>query len=96
MANTATKPNPYQFTEATKKLVMERDEYRCLWCGMGKAEGYKLYVEAISLRGECGEATVDNGVTVCEEHRSEGMSAEHEHLAEGVTVCDNHRLEGHK
>jgi len=56
------------FDGATKSLILERDGYRCMVCGRGKAEGVELQVDHVMPKDKGGPATVDNGQTLCAQH----------------------------
>lgn len=56
------------FTPAQKKVILARDEYRCVICGKGEREGVELHVDHIKPKEYGGEATIENGQTLCEKH----------------------------
>ena len=49
------------FTEEQKKLILERDGYRCAICGKGKENGVELHVDHIKPKDLGGEAVIENG-----------------------------------
>ena len=56
------------FTPAQKKVILARDEYRCVICGKGEREGVELHVDHIKPKEYGGEATIENGQTLCGKH----------------------------
>ncbi len=55
----------YDFTPEVKKLVLEKDGYRCVQCGRSAKEGYELHVDHILPKDKGGLATLENGQTLC-------------------------------
>jgi len=58
----------YDFTSAQKKIILERDGYKCVVCGKGLKEGVDLQVDHIKPKDFGGEATIENGQTLCAQH----------------------------
>jgi len=56
------------FTESQRKLILQRDDYKCVICGMGKAEGLDLQVDHIKPKKLGGKAEISNGQTLCAKH----------------------------
>ena len=56
------------FTPALKKQILERDNYKCVICGMGKKEGIELHIDHIKPKDLGGKATFENGQTLCARH----------------------------
>jgi len=56
------------FTQKQKEEIMERDGYRCVLCGRGLADGVELQVDHIKPKDLGGEATIENGQTLCAQH----------------------------
>lgn len=56
------------FTTAQKKIILERDDYKCVVCGKGKREGVELHVDHIIPKDKGGKAVVENGQTLCSQH----------------------------
>ena len=56
------------FTPQQKREILERDEYRCVECGRGVAEGVELHVDHIIPKDKGGKATIENGQTLCAQH----------------------------
>ena len=53
------------FTTAQKEIILKRDEYKCVQCGIGKREGVELHVDHVIPKDFGGEATIENGQTLC-------------------------------
>ncbi len=58
----------FDFDEATKKKVLEKDGYRCVVCGRGKESGIELVVDHIKPKDKGGTNDIGNGQTLCAEH----------------------------
>lgn len=58
----------YDFTSAQKKAILERDGYKCVVCGRGLKDGVELHVDHIKPKDRGGEATIENGQTLCGQH----------------------------
>src|SRR5690606_11867738 len=56
------------FSSAQKKEILERDGYKCVICGRGKQDGVDLQVDHIKPKDFGGEATIENGQTLCAQH----------------------------
>ncbi|MDO8621230.1 MAG: HNH endonuclease [Candidatus Levybacteria bacterium] len=56
------------FTVAQKQTILERDGYKCVICGRGKKDGVDLHVDHIKPKDFGGEATIENGQTLCSQH----------------------------
>ena len=56
------------FTSAQKRKIFERDNYRCVVCGRGRREGMELHASHIKPQELGGQATIDNGQTLCSQH----------------------------
>ncbi|MBI4725905.1 HNH endonuclease [candidate division TA06 bacterium] len=56
------------FTPAQKQTVFERDGYKCVVCGRGTKEGFELHIDHIKPKDFGGEATIENGQTLCSQH----------------------------
>jgi hypothetical protein len=53
------------FTSEQKQAILERDQYRCVICGKGRADGVELQVDHIRPRHLGGRSEVENGQTLC-------------------------------
>jgi hypothetical protein len=60
--------NLEDFTDAQKREILKRDNYKCVICGKGYAEGVELHVDHIKPKDFGGEATIENGQTLCAQH----------------------------
>jgi hypothetical protein len=56
------------FTPVLKERIFKRDNYRCVVCGRGKAEGAELHADHIRPKDFGGKATFENGQTLCSQH----------------------------
>lgn len=57
-----------EFTQKQKREILERDLYKCVICGKGTKEGVELHVDHIKPKEFGGEATINNGQTLCAQH----------------------------
>ncbi len=53
------------FTEEQKKIILERDGYKCVKCGRGKEDGMELHIDHIKPKDLGGEAIIENGQVLC-------------------------------
>ncbi len=56
------------FTKKQKERILKRDKYRCVICGKGRKDGVELHVDHIKPKDLGGEATLENGQTLCAQH----------------------------
>jgi len=56
------------FTAVQKEAILKRDGYKCVICGRGKKDGVDLHVDHIKPKDFGGEATIENGQTLCSQH----------------------------
>ena len=56
------------FSAAQKEAILKRDGYKCVICGRGKKDGVELHVDHIKPKDLGGEATIQNGQTLCSQH----------------------------
>lgn len=56
------------FTEEQKKKILERDGYKCVVCGKGKADGVELQVDHIKPKSLGGKSIIENGQVLCAKH----------------------------
>ena len=59
---------PLDFTASQKAEILERDDYQCVICGKGPANGVTLHVDHIKPKELGGEATIENGQALCSQH----------------------------
>lgn len=53
------------FTAAQKKEILERSNYKCEQCQIGKREGAELHIDHIIPKDWGGKATLENGQVLC-------------------------------
>lgn len=56
------------FTPTQKEAILKRDGYKCVICGRGIKDGVDLQVDHIKPKDLGGEATIENGQTLCAQH----------------------------
>lgn len=56
------------FTVTQKEAIFKRDGYKCVICGRGEKDGVDLHVDHIKPKDFGGEATIENGQTLCSQH----------------------------
>ena len=56
------------FPDRLKKLIFERDSYKCVICGQGKKEGLDIHADHIIPRSQGGLNILENGQTLCSRH----------------------------
>ncbi len=56
------------FTANQRKQILERDGHRCVICGKGIKDGVELHIDHIKPKDFGGEATIENGQTLCSQH----------------------------
>ncbi|MBQ9253751.1 MAG: HNH endonuclease [Bacteroidales bacterium] len=56
------------FTAEQKKIILERDGYKCVICGRGREDGIELHVDHIKPKEFGGKAIIENGQTLCAQH----------------------------
>lgn len=61
-------PKLEDFSEKQKKEILKRDGYKCVLCGKGREDGVELHVDHIKPKDFGGEATIENGQTLCAQH----------------------------
>ncbi len=61
-------PQLEDFTEEQKRIILERDGYRCVICGRGEKDGVELHIDHIKPKDKGGKATIENGQTLCSVH----------------------------
>ena len=66
--NKAYKRELEDFTAAQKDAILRRDSYKCVMCGRGKKDGVDLHIDHIKPKDFGGEATTENGQTLCAQH----------------------------
>lgn len=56
------------FTPAQKEEIFKRDNYRCVICGRGQADGVEIQADHIKPKELGGKAKIENGQTLCAQH----------------------------
>lgn len=56
------------FTPEQKEQIFKRDNYRCVICGRGIQDGVEIHADHIKPKDKGGQATIENGQTLCAEH----------------------------
>lgn len=56
------------FDVKTREEIFKRDNYKCVICGRGIAEGMDIHADHIKPKDRGGKATVENGQTLCSQH----------------------------
>ncbi|WP_104639429.1 HNH endonuclease [Helicobacter bizzozeronii] len=66
--NSVLRQDLEDFSPALKKQILERDGYACVICGAGQKEGVELHVDHIKPKDLGGQASLENGQTLCARH----------------------------
>ena len=56
------------FTVAQKEAIRERDQYKCVVCGKGTADGVELHIDHIKPKDLGGTSKIENGQVLCAQH----------------------------
>lgn len=56
------------FTASQKRVILEKDNYKCVLCGKGKKDGVELHIDHIIPKDLGGKATIENGQVLCSQH----------------------------
>ena len=56
------------FTPEQKKIILERDGFKCVVCGRGLKDGVELHVDHIKPKEFDGKSKIENGQTLCAQH----------------------------
>jgi hypothetical protein len=70
------------FTKEQREIILKRDEYRCVWCGMGTSEGVELNIALLNPQN--GFDNVANGVVMCEKHHPDTGLYNHKNLGKDI------------
>ena len=58
----------FEFSAQIKEAILTRDQYCCVVCGRGRADGVTLTVDHIKPKDKGGTNTLENAQTLCSEH----------------------------
>ena len=58
------------FSEADKQAIFQRDQYKCVVCGLGREHGINIAVDHKVSRDKGGTRDIENGQTLCYKHNS--------------------------
>jgi len=58
----------FEFPISVKEEIFKRDNYRCVVCGRGKADGVEIHADHKIPLDKGGINTAENGQTLCSEH----------------------------
>lgn len=58
----------YDFSPKVKEQIFERDDYRCILCGLGRDDGVEICADHKKPKDKGGANTVENGQTLCTKH----------------------------
>lgn len=56
------------FSPEQVKIILERDNYRCVICGKGIKDGIDIHVDHIKPKDLGGKAEIENGQVLCAQH----------------------------
>lgn len=56
------------FSAKQKKIILKRDNYRCVVCGKGKKEGIELQIDHVKPKYLGGKSVIENGQVLCSQH----------------------------
>lgn len=58
----------FEFSPEVKEAIFKKDNYKCVWCGRGRADGVEICADHILPKDKGGTNTVENGQTLCMQH----------------------------
>lgn len=58
----------FDFPNDIKEAIFKRDNYRCVVCGRGRADGVEICADHIKPKDFGGNNSIDNGQTLCMQH----------------------------
>jgi len=56
------------FTPAIKRAIFKKNNFKCVMCGKGRENGVEIHADHIKPKDFGGEATLENGQTLCSKH----------------------------
>ncbi|GFP22520.1 hypothetical protein HKBW3S06_01748 [Candidatus Hakubella thermalkaliphila] len=54
----------FDFPPDVKETIFERDDYKCVVCGRGIADGIEIHADHIKSKNKGGDNSIDNGQTL--------------------------------
>lgn len=60
----------FDFSSTVKKKIFERDDYKCVVCGKGRADGVEIHADHVKPKNKGGDNSIDNGQTLCTQHNN--------------------------
>ncbi len=75
------------FSEQQKKIILERDNHRCVICGKGLKDGIELQVDHIKPKDKGGKATIKNGQTLCAMHNFRKKNYQQTETGKKMFIC---------
>jgi predicted restriction endonuclease len=60
----------YNFPPHIKEAIFKRDNYKCVFCGLGRNDGVKIFADSISLKAKGRNSSISNSMTLCDKHYS--------------------------
>lgn len=58
----------FDFSEQVKEEIFKRDNYKCVVCGRGRADGIEICADHVKPRAFGGDNSIDTGQTLCTPH----------------------------
>ena len=58
------------FPPHMKEAIFKRDNYKCVFCGLGRNDGVKIFADSISPKAKERNSSISNGLTLCDKHYS--------------------------
>ena len=58
----------FDFPEEIKEKIFQRDNYRCVICGLGRKDGVEICADHRKPLDKGGTNTIENGQTLCTQH----------------------------
>lgn len=55
----------FEFSPEVKEAIFKKDNYKCAWCGRGRADGVEICADHKLPKDKGGTNTIDNGQTLC-------------------------------
>lgn len=58
----------FEFSPEVKEAIFKRDNYKCIACNKGRADGVEICADHVTPKDKGGTNTIDNGQTLCMQH----------------------------